>query len=89
MENETLPPDGLFDAAARLIERALEQLDRREHQRCVECGSRNFSNRAHARIQEWTENMPARLRRAARVYKTGWDEIEPKSGQDAAVDQRR
>ncbi len=63
MATELDAPD-LLRSAARLIERALIQLDVRESN-CLECGTRQFRNLAHAKVYEVTTDKPRQLQEAA------------------------
>ena len=60
----TLGAADLLRNAARLVERALIQLDMQEAA-CPHCDARTFANREHARVYEAVTNIPERLRNAA------------------------
>lgn len=63
MNREMEAPE-LLRNAAKLVDRALLKLDMREYP-CLECGTRHFRNRAHAKVYEALTNTPLRLQEAA------------------------
>ena len=63
MNHEMAAPD-LFLAAARLVERGLNQLNVGETP-CDTCGARHFTNKAEARIWESLATLPQKLRNGA------------------------
>jgi len=65
MANESMDAPGLLDAAARLVEKALGQLDTTEKGRCKECSHRWFNSMAQARAHENLLPLPSRLRSIA------------------------
>lgn len=63
--NETLNPPALLEAAARLVTRAIRQLDATEEAPCPTCHLRRFRNKEEARVYESLSALPSRLRNAA------------------------
>lgn len=63
MARELSAPD-LLRSAARLIERALIQLDMRESP-CLECGTKLFAKFEHAKVYQSFSETPDKLKGAA------------------------
>jgi hypothetical protein len=60
----------LLRQAAALVERALIQLDMREAP-CLECGTRHFRNREHAKVYERLTDTPSKLVNTADMLENG------------------
>lgn len=71
-----MKPADQLRSAARLVERALDQLDLKEAP-CAHCGTRLFHNMPEAKINEALANTPERLRSAA-------DRLDELAGKPAA-----
>lgn len=79
--NQEMKPAEQLRSAARLIERALTQLDLNERP-CKDCGTRLFDNREHGKINEALVNVPERLRANA-------DRLDELDGKPKTKDIRR
>lgn len=64
MANETMSPVALLDAAAKLVERALGQLDA-TGDRCPTCNLKNFRNWSQAKVHRDLSAIPERLRQSS------------------------
>lgn len=85
----TADPATLLLSAARLIERALIQLDMGET-KCADCGGRHFHNRTHAKAYERLTNTPARLRGTVTLLTTGKDiDYDTQQGVDTTAEMLR
>ncbi len=69
---------GLLEAAARLVERAIIQLNVSKTE-CLGCGGQLFENRTHAKVYERITNTPDKLRDAAELLRTGSDGLFQKA----------
>ena len=63
--NEEMKAPDLLRAAARLVDRAVLQLDMAPLPDCRECGRHRTSNVLHARIYEQLSDLPEKLKLAA------------------------
>lgn len=70
--NQEMRASALLASAARLVERALGQLDIEEYD-CDKCGRKSFKNNTEARVRESLMALPSRLLSAA-------EKLEGKSG---------
>ena len=67
--NEEMKASDLLRAAARLIDKAIAQLDPKEGT-CDRCGHREFGNKPVAKVLEQLVDQPAKLRQQAARLET-------------------
>lgn len=67
----SLPPSGLLEAAAALVERALRDLGPPPQETCRHCGASHSTNTAHLRAATRLKEIPNKLRHHAAQLKAG------------------
>lgn len=74
--NESMPTPALLENAAKLIERALTQLNPRRYD-CLECGRPAYVDEIDGKANERLANLPNKLRQVAtRLRDRRWHDMD-------------